>query len=205
MTMEGWLMRVAYLVSILVVTAAPATAEVVSADAHDFEVRETVNLVVKPDVAFAAFRDLPAWWDPQHSYSGNAKNLSLNLVPGGCFCERLDGGGVEHMRVTYVDVPGQHVVLTGALGPLLYEAVSGVMDIQIKRIAGGAQLTLDYRAAGFVHGNADKLAPAVDSVLDAQMMRYRAYATTRPQSQPDFPQLRSSVTKRNPGRPLSAE
>jgi hypothetical protein len=73
-------------------------------------------------------------------------------------------------------------VLTGALGPLLYEAVTGVMDVQVKTIAGGAQLTLDYKAAGFAKGSADKLAPAVDSVLAAQMKRYRAYATSRPGS-----------------------
>lgn len=188
----------------LALLSTPAAAEVVSADAHDFEVRETVNLVVTPDIAFAALRDLPAWWDPKHTYSGDSHNLSLNLVPGGCFCERIDGGGIEHLRVTYVDVPGRHIILTGGLGPLLYEAVSGVMDIQVKRIAGGAQLTLDYCVAGFANGNADKLAPAVDGVLADQMKRYRAYATTRPQSQPDFPQLRSSVTNRNGGRPLSA-
>jgi hypothetical protein len=174
--------RLAAIGFVLALLSTRAAAEVVSADAHDFEVRETVNLVVKPGVAFAAFGDLPAWWDPQHSYSGSSRNLSLNLVPGGCFCERLDNGGVEHMRVTYVDLAGQQVVLTGALGPLLYEAVTGVMDVQVKRIAGGSQLSLDYRAAGFAHGNADKLAAAVDSVLDAQMKRYRAYATRRPQA-----------------------
>lgn len=171
----------------LLIAATPAAAEVVSADAHDFEVRETVPLVVKPDIAFAAFGELPAWWDPKHSYSGDSHNLSLNLVPGGCFCERLDGGGVEHMRVTYVDLPGQHIVLTGALGPLLYEAVTGVMDIQVRRIAGGAQLILDYRVAGFANGNADKLAAVVDGVLAEQMKRYRAYATTRPQPGPEAP------------------
>ena len=179
-----------YLVAMIMtieLASAPAAAEVVSADPHGFEVREKVNLVVKPEVAFAAFGNLPAWWDPQHTYSGKSENLSLNLTPGGCFCERLDGGGIEHMRVVYVDLPGQHVVFTGGLGPLLYEAVSGVMDVQVKRVAGGAQLILDYRVAGFANGNAEKLAPAVDGVLADQMKRFRAYATTRPQSAPDSP------------------
>jgi hypothetical protein len=154
----------------------------VSASSNGFEVRQTVNLVVPPADAFDAFRNIGAWWDPEHTYSGDAANLSLALVPGGCFCERLPkGGGVEHMRVAYIE-PGKHVVLTGALGPLLYEAVTGVMDVQVKTIAGGAQLTLDYKAAGFAKGGADKLAPAVDSVLAAQMKRYRAYATSRPGS-----------------------
>ena len=166
----------------LLATASPAAAEVVSASSNGLEVRETVNLVVPPAAAFDAFRNIGAWWDPEHTYSGDSGNLSLALVPGGCFCERLPkGGGVEHMRVTYIE-PGKHVVLTGALGPLLYEAVTGVMDVQVKTIAGGAQLTLDYKAAGFATGGADKLAPVVDSVLAGQMKRYRAYATSRPGS-----------------------
>src|SRR5262245_19696932 len=166
----------------LLVASAPAAADVVSASPNGFEIRQTISLVVKPEVAFSAFANLPDWWDPQHTYSGKAENLSLTLTPGGCFCESFpDGGGIEHMHVTYVD-PGKRVLMTGALGPLLYEATSGVMDVQIKSTAGGSQLTLDYRAAGFFNGGADKLAPAVDKVLSDQMRRYRAYATKRPRS-----------------------
>lgn len=166
----------------LVLLATPASAEVVSASSNGFEVRQTINLVVPPAIAFASFADMPAWWDPEHTYSGKSENLSLTLVPGGCLCERFpDGGGIEHMRVTYVD-PGKRVVLTGALGPLLYEATAGVMDVQIKPTAGGSQLTLDYRAAGFAKGGADKLAATVDQVLAGQMKRLRAYATSRPRT-----------------------
>jgi hypothetical protein len=35
---------------------------------------------------------------------------------------------------------------------------------------------MNYRAAGFANGGADKLAPAVDQVLAAQMKRLQAYA-----------------------------
>jgi hypothetical protein len=172
----------ALILGAIALVSTSASAEVVSASSNGFEVRQTVNLVVSPAAAFDAFRNIGAWWDPEHTYSGDSANLSLALVPGGCFCERLPkGGGIEHMRVTYIE-PGKHVVLTGALGPLLYEAVTGVMDVQVKTIAGGAQLTLDYKAAGFAKGGADKLAPAVDSVLAGQMKRYRAYATSRPGS-----------------------
>ena len=163
--------------------AGPAAAEVVSASDNGFEVRETVPLVVPPDVAFDSFRSVSAWWDPDHTYSGDSANLSLTLMAGGGFCERVPKtrGGVEHMRVTYVD-PGKRIVLTGALGPLLYEAVAGVMDVQIKSIAGGSQLTLSYKAAGFANGGASKLAPAVDQVLAEQMKRFRTYATARPKT-----------------------
>jgi len=167
---------------LLAAASSPASAEVVNASPSGFEVRETVNLVVPPQIAFAAFGELPRWWDPKHTYGGKSENLTLDLVPGGCLCERFpDGGGIEHMRVTYVD-PGKQVVLTGALGPLLYEAAAGVMDVQVKSTAGGSQLTLDYRAAGFAKGGGDKLAVLVDQVLAGQMKRLRTYATARPKT-----------------------
>ncbi|HEU4809096.1 MAG TPA: ATPase [Sphingomicrobium sp.] len=165
----------------LLLLASPAAAEVVSASPNGFEVRETVNLVVPPETALAAFAELPKWWDPEHTYSGDSANLSFDLRPGSCFCERLpDGGGVEHMRVAYLD-PGKRVVLTGSLGPLLYEATTGVMDVKVKRAAGGSQFVLDYKVAGFANGGGDKLATAVDEVLTEQIKRFRAYVTARPQ------------------------
>jgi hypothetical protein len=63
---------------------------------------------------------------------------------------------------------------------LLYEATTGVMDVQVKSYAGGSQLTLDYKVAGFATGGAAKLAADVDDVLARQLRRLRAYAAARP-------------------------
>lgn len=160
-----------------------AAADVVHASSNGFEVRETVSLVMPTERAYDAFLKIDGWWDPEHTYSKDSANLSLALVPGGCFCERIPktGGAIEHMRVAYVE-PGKHLVLTGALGPLLYEATTGVMDVEITRIAGGSQVSLDYKVAGFANGGADKLAPVVDAVLANQMKRYRAFVTSRPRT-----------------------
>jgi hypothetical protein len=153
----------------------PASAEVVSASANGFEVRETASLSVPPASAFAAFGRIGSWWSGQHSFSGNAANLTLALEPGGCLCERLaDGGGVQHMRIAYVE-PDKRVLLTGSLGPLLFQATTGVMDVEFKPAGAGTQLVLDYRVAGFFNGGADKLAPAVDAVLAEQVGRLKAY------------------------------
>jgi uncharacterized protein YndB with AHSA1/START domain len=155
-----------------------AQAEVVSANAHGFEVQQTIQAVIPQPVAYDAFGQLPQWWNKDHSYSGDSANMSLSLAPGGCFCERIPtGGGVEHMHVAYV-VPGERIVLTGSLGPLLYEATAGVMDVQFERIAGGTRVTMDYRVAGFANGGAEKMAPLVDSVLAEQLKRYRDFART---------------------------
>ena len=163
-------------ISLALFTATPAAAEVVSAGPNGFEVRHSINLVIPQQKAFAAFGQIQAWWSKDHTYSGDASRMSLQLRPGGCFCERLDGdGGIEHMRVTYIQ-PGERAVLTGSLGPLLYEATTGVMDIKVERIAGGSRITMTYRAAGFAKGGAAEMAPIVDKVLGDQMKRLRVYA-----------------------------
>ena len=160
--------------------ATPAAGEVVSSGPNGFEIRHSVSLVVPADRTFAAFGRIGSWWSKDHTYSGDAANLGLALVPGGCFCERFPkgGGGIEHMRVALVQ-PGERVVLTGALGPLLFEATSGVMDVKVERIAGGSRFVLNYRAAGFANGGAATLAPIVDKVLGEQVKRFRTFAAAQ--------------------------
>lgn len=166
----------------LAVFASPAAAGVVSASSNSFVIRHSMQLVVPVERAYAAIGELPHWWNKDHTYSGDSANLRIALQPGGCFCETLEnGGGVEHMRIVVVQ-PGERVVMSGGLGPLLYEGVSGVMDFKVERIAGGSRVTLDYRAAGFANGDADKLAPAVDKVLGEQLRRYRDYLVRQPKS-----------------------
>lgn len=166
----------ALLLGIALFVASPAAAEVISASEHGFEIQHSVNLVVPQPDAFAAFGQVGQWWDDDHTYSGDGKRMTLQMRHGGCLCEALDGGGgIEHLRVTYVQ-PGERVVLTGSLGPLLYEATAGVMDVKVERIAGGSRLTMNYRAAGFANGGAAKMAPLVDQVLGEQIKRFRVYA-----------------------------
>jgi len=168
------------LLTLSLIVAAPAPAEVISASASGFEVQEVVNLVVPQPSAYAAFGQVGQWWSKDHTYSGDSARMSLQLRPGGCFCEPLDGGGgIEHMRVTFLK-PGEQIVLTGSLGPLLYQATAGVMDVKFERIAGGTRVTMNYRAAGFAKGDGDKMAPLVDQVLAEQMKRYRIYAAKAP-------------------------
>jgi hypothetical protein len=163
-------------IAALLAAAAPAGAEVVHSENHGFEVNETVTLVVPPAEALAAFTRVSGWWIKDHTYSGNPANLSLDARPGGCLCERFPkGGGIEHLHVTYVE-PGEYLIMTGALGPLLHEAVSGVMIVHVERIAGGSKLTLNYRASGFANGGAEKMAPMVDSMLSDTIKSYRKFA-----------------------------
>ena len=180
--MTGVGMRALFCLVAVLLAASPAAAEVLHASDSGFEIQHTVQLTRPTDRAWAALGQIGGWWDGEHTYSGDAANLSLSIAPGGCFCERFpDGGGIEHMRVTYVQ-PGERLVLTGPLGPLLFEAVAAVMDIKVERIAGGSRVTMNYRAAGFANGGAAKTAALVDQVLGAQMRRYRTFVAAQPRS-----------------------
>lgn len=164
-------MRIILLGFAMLAVAAPAPAKVVSADAHGFEIVHEQLLSGSPAEAWARIGRIQSWWSKDHSYSGNAANLRLSLVPGGCFCESLPrGGGIEHLRVTYAD-PAKRAVLTGALGPLLFEGVAGSMDIQLKAEGKSTRVTLRYRVAGFARGNGTAMALAVDQVIGEQMAR----------------------------------
>jgi uncharacterized protein YndB with AHSA1/START domain len=172
-----WFVTVA---AALLAAAAPASAEVRSSGPNGFEVEHSISMVVPPQSTFDAFMRIAEWWSPAHTYSGKSSNLSLSLSPGGCFCEQLDGGGgIEHLRVVQVQ-PGEKVVLTGGLGPLLHEATAGVMSVTVERVAGGSRLVLNYRVAGFANGGAARLAPLVDKMLGDQLVRLRKYAAAKP-------------------------
>src|SRR4030095_5770087 len=68
-----------------------------------------------------------SWWASEHTYSGDAKNLTIDARPGGCFCEKLpNGGGIEHARVIYV-APREILRLSGALGPLQTAGGAGTL------------------------------------------------------------------------------
>ncbi len=164
-------MRNAIILAAALTLATPSAGAVTSATDHGFEIRHEVLLTMPPAEAWTRIGRIQDWWSKDHTYSGNAANLRLALVPGGCFCETFpDGGGIEHLRVTYAD-PGKRAVLTGGLGPLLYEGVVGALDFQLKPEGPGTRVIVTYRAAGFARANGKGLAPLVDQVIGEQVAR----------------------------------
>jgi uncharacterized protein YndB with AHSA1/START domain len=158
--------------------AVPAAAEVKSATPQGFEVTDTVTVHVPPKQAFAALAQPARWWDPEHSFSGDAKNFSLSLKPGGCFCERLkDGGWAEHLTVTMVR-PGEAIELHGALGPLRSDGAYGVLRWTVKPAEGGATITQSYVVGGYFREGGEHWAPLVDAVLHGQMTRLASLLDT---------------------------
>jgi hypothetical protein len=154
----------------------PARAEVERAAADSFALVEQAETSVSAARAIAGFGRIGAWWDGKHSYSGDACSLRLTLSAGGCFCERWAGGSVEHARVLLV-IKGKTVRLKGALGPLQGMAVDAVLDFTATDSAdrGKTMLKLAYLVNGSSASELDKIAPAVDGVLNDALLRLVRY------------------------------
>ncbi len=136
-----------------------------------FVVRETAVVKADPEFAWAALVEPARWWNKDHSWSGDAKNLTLEPRAGGCFCETLPGGGsAEHMRVVQA-VPGSLLRMKGALGPLQSEALAGVLTIELKPVAGATSIEWTYVVGGYARFPLKDIATAVDSVLGEQSAR----------------------------------
>ena len=56
---------------VLSLIAAPASAEIISADDDGFEIKHSVNLVIAQTEAFGAFGRVGKWWSNEHTYSGD--------------------------------------------------------------------------------------------------------------------------------------
>ena len=68
---------------VLSIAATPASAAVLSAGDHGFEVQQSVNLVVPQPDAYNAFGRVGQWWNSEHTYSGDPKRMTLPLRAGG--------------------------------------------------------------------------------------------------------------------------
>ena len=156
----------------LAATAMPAAAEVKSLSPSHFEVEKRIVAPVAPEAAYQMLGQVSRWWDPNHTYSGNASNLRLDLKAGGCLCETIpEGSGtVEHLRVVFAR-PGILLRAQGGLGPLQGEAVAGTLTWSFKPVAGGTEVTQTYIVSGHIRSGTADMAPAVDAMLGEQLSR----------------------------------
>lgn len=161
----------------LALFAGSAGGEVIDAQASGFTVRQTAEIRANPARIWAAVARVGVWWDPSHTYSGNAANLSLDLRPGGAWRERLPGGGVLHMTVINVQ-PGKLARFEGALGPLQGLGVAGHLTISLRSSGQTTLVTQTYDVGGHAPGGLAALAAPVDAVLAAQLARLKTYAET---------------------------
>lgn len=87
------------------------------------------------------------WWNPEHTWSGDAKNMRLQLKAGGCFCEVWNGNSVMHAQVILAQ-PGSVLRLQGGFGPLQDMAVNAVLTYKLKKEPDSTHVEMIYRVSG---------------------------------------------------------
>lgn len=161
-----------------------ARAEVRQAAADGFFVAFSDQVAAPPAKTYAAIVAMPAWWSGEHTWSGQASNLSLKAEAGGCFCERWPGGSAEHGRVVMA-LPDHLLRLDAALGPLQEFALKGILSFWVRgNDDGSTRVDVEYRVNGAAASGLDALAPQVDEMLGTQVARLKRYLDT---GNPDEP------------------
>lgn len=162
----------------------PAAAEVVEAEDGHFISRNEAVVDASLTETWLALISPSQWWASEHTWSGDAANLTLTPQAGGCFCEKIPEvnepdrftleGSVEHMRVIQA-YPEVALRMTGALGPLQSEPVNGVLTIAITEVAtpeiNGTRIVWEYNVGGQMRYPVEAISQAVDGVMTLQLTR----------------------------------
>jgi hypothetical protein len=153
-----------------------AFAEVADTSLEGFTVKTSIKIQASPDEVYRRLvHNVGDWWSPQHTFSGDAHNLTIEEKPMGCFCETLPGqGAVRHMEVLRF-VQGKTLVLSGAIGPLQSLAAAATMTIQLSPGDTGTTVDVTYAVAGYLAAGMDTWAAPVDSVLTEQFTRLKNF------------------------------
>ena len=158
--------------------AAPAVADVLDAAPAGFTVaHERIIDAPRARVWEAAVLEVGGWWNPDHTVSGDAARLAIDVRPLGCFCEYLSTtDGVVHLTVTTVST---NVLLrmTGGLGPLGLMGVNGNLTWEFWDAGDGAtRVRFTYAVGGYADGGLAALAEPVDGVIGESLDRLAAHA-----------------------------
>ena len=160
-----------------------AHAEVTNTADNGFTVQHQSVIAGDNEAVWKAMIAPSRYWNPDHSWSGDAENFYLVPQAGGCFCELIrttsddniksSEGSVQHMRVIYAR-NNKMLRLSGALGPLQGEAVTGTLTMVLQPQDESTVVRFTYKVGGYMEFPIDQIAPAVDGVIGEQLSRLSA-------------------------------
>lgn len=146
-------------------------AEVISSGPNGFLINIEETVPASAAVAYDQFLRAGEWWDSDHTWFGEAGNLSIDARAGGCFCERSGGREALHMTVSYVD-PGKEVRMVGGLGPLQAMGLTGGMTWKFITLGENeTRIVHGYQVTGYSADGLESLAAVVDRVQSLQVGR----------------------------------
>lgn len=181
----------------LALVASPATAEVTNTAENGFTVRHQATVSASDEDVWKALIAPSKYWNGDHSWTGNADNFYLVPQAGGCFCElisttdedniKTSDGSVQHMRVIFAH-KNKMLRMSGALGPLQGEAVTGTLTVQLKPEGDETAVRFTYKVGGYMEFPVDQIGPAVDGVIGEQLTRLAALFETEAEPEEESPE-----------------
>jgi uncharacterized protein YndB with AHSA1/START domain len=157
--------------ALIAAVGTPAAAEIVSRSENAFMLKFTGRTTLGPAGVPEALSQLPLWWDPAHSYSGDADNLSLDLGVGGCWCEKLeDGTDFDHGRT--LSVEPDEMRFHAPFGPLRSMATRADLVVTYPLVDGVVTPTWTFVVEGPGVG---AMAEPVDAVMGGGFARWIAH------------------------------
>lgn len=160
-----------------------ARAEVTNTADNGFTVQHRAVITGDAEAVWKAMTAPSRYWNADHSWTGDAGNFYLVPQAGGCFCELIrttsgdniksSEGSVQHMRVIYAH-NNKMLRMSGALGPLQSEAVTGTLTMQLQPQGQSTVVRFTYKVGGYMEFPVDQMATAVDGVIGEQLARLSA-------------------------------
>lgn len=153
-----------------VLVGAPASAEIVSSSDTHFVLRHEATSPLPADQLWARLIEPQTWWHPDHTYSGDANNLSLDLQAGGLWREDWQDNSVAHGEVLFVDA-GRVLRLNAPFGPLQGLGAYTIWTITITPQDNGSTIVFDEISSGPATADMAEIAKAVDYVKGEAIRR----------------------------------
>lgn len=143
-----------------------ARAEVVTSSESGFELRHEATSLLEPYELWDILIEPKVWWDGNHTYSGDAANLSLGGKKAGSYWrEDWDGGSVIHGQVLTA-MEDSKLVLSAPFGPLQGTGATCIWTITLSPAEGGGTLIRSRHViAGAPGTGLEELAGPVDRVM----------------------------------------
>lgn len=160
----------------LLATPGISQAKLESSDENHFIVKHEVVVPLDAQASYQLLGKPSQWWNSAHTWSGNAKNMKLQLKAGGCFCEAWTGNSVMHAQVILAQ-PGSVLRLQGGFGPLQDMAVNAVLTYNLKKQSDGTHVEMIYRVSGNASHKLSSFSAIVDKVLGEQLEGFRKTAS----------------------------
>lgn len=149
-------------------------AEVIEASEEHFVLVHEEVSPLAPDALWDRLMEPALWWDPNHTYSGDAANLSMEDTAGSYWREDWDTGSVIHGQVLLVK-EGEELILSAAFGPLISTAADCRWTIRLEATEnGGTLIKSSHTVAGAPGTGLEDLADPVDFVMGNGIKRLAA-------------------------------